>query len=379
MQVWPFAPLSEMTEVLEWKTDVIRSQSAEQRIALLEAPRRSYSLQHLLDAQHYASAQEMVREAEAFRVPDWTQVVRLDAVAPGSEVVIPFDAQCLDFVQGEQAILWRAPGAWEVIDIAAVSAGGITAAVDRQWGAVRLMPLRAAIAPDGMTAQRVTRHWASVSIRLDITSNRDQGASTYSQYRGHDVMTDCPKLAGGSLDEGVSWPAEIIDSQLGRVDVIRARTMPDVVCTMRWRVYGHCDHARLRAWLHSRRGRQKAFWMSTRGADFIPATDIGALAITLTVGALPGLQALAREAFDIELATHAGDIFRRQVLSWFTDSDGRIVLELAEPLGVDVQADDVRRISWLRCVRFNADRIELVHRAAAGVQVAVQCIEVPVP
>lgn len=375
MQVWPFPPLSEMTETLEWKTDVIRSKTAEQRIALREAPRRSYALKHMLTPQQYAAAEEMMRAAESFRVPDWTQIVRLDSVEAGSEVVIPFDGECLDF--GTEAIIWRSPQAWEAIEIDSTS-DGITAAISADWNNALLMPLRPAIAPGGLSAQRVSKDYISASVRMDVTENSDLGASDYPQYRGHDVMTECPKLEG-ELDDGISWPVEIIDSQLGRVDVIRDRRMPDVICTMRWRVFGDCDHARLRAWLHSRRGRQKAFWMSTRVADFLPAADIGAAAVTVTVEALPGLEALSREEFDIEIVSTGGDEYRRQVVAWETDSDGRFVLQIDTPLGVVLPADDVQRISWLRCVRFNADRIELVHRAAAGVQVAVQCIEVPVP
>ncbi|MFN3674219.1 MAG: hypothetical protein ACK4VM_20135, partial [Bosea sp. (in: a-proteobacteria)] len=145
-----------MTETLEWLTDVIRAKATEQRIALRAAPRRSYDFAHVLDAQQYASAQEMARRASEFLVPDWTQVVRLASVDPGSEVVIDFnDASCLNFRAGAAAILWRSPGAWEVIEVAASGPAGITASVSGTWRNVRLMPLRPAAAPDGLSAQRL--------------------------------------------------------------------------------------------------------------------------------------------------------------------------------------------------------------------------------
>ncbi|MFN4063441.1 MAG: hypothetical protein ACK4JA_04540, partial [Parazoarcus communis] len=220
---------------------------------------------------------------------------------------------------------------------------------------------------------------AAVSIRMDITENTDDAATSYPQYRGHDVMTDCPKIGGGALSEGVVWPVEIIDSQLGRFAAVRERTTPDATFTMRWRVFGACAASSLRAWLHSRRGRQRAFWLSSRGRDFLPADDLVAADTEITVQALPALDALARESFDVELVTTAGAMLHRQVTGWRLDSNGNVVLELAEPIGADIPATAVRRLSWLRCVRFDADRIELTHRAAAGVEVAVPCVEVPVP
>lgn len=376
MQVWPFPPRSEMTETLEWLTDVMRAKGAEQRIALRTAPRRSYAFSHVLDAQQYASAQEMVRDAEDYLVPDWTRIVTVQSVESGSEVAIPFDATCYDFTAGGQAILWKTPGSFEVLDIIAADAGGITAAVADSWASVKLMPLRPAVAPDGMSADRLTRHIAAVRIGFDITENTDQAATAYTQYRGHDVMTDCPKIG---LDESVAWPVESIDNQLGRVVWLRERNTPDASFTMRWRVFGVCATKTLRAWLHSRRGRQKVFWLSSRGRDFIPTVNILSADTEIVVQSLPGLDALARDTFDIEIVTTTGTEIRRQVTSWETGLAGTIVLNISAAIGANITIANVRRISWLRCVRFNADRIELIHRAAAGVEVAVPCIEVPVP
>ena len=54
-------------------------------------------------------------------------------------------------------------------------------------------------------------------------------------------------------------------------------------------------------------------------------------------------------------------------------------LTIDSALGVAVTAAAFGRISFLRCARFDADRIELLHRPGEGLAVAVPCIEVPVP
>lgn len=378
-QVWPFQPIKKLTEIREWRTDLLRAKSAEQRIALRREARRIFALDHRLDAQQYSSAQEIIRRFEDFLVPDWTQIVRVD-VSPGSQVFIPFDADCYDSSAYDQAILWQGPGAFEVIDLIDMSSSdsGITAIVSGTWTNVRLMPLLPAIAPDGFTAQRLTKQHASGSIRFDITNNPHDPATAYPQYRGHDVMTDCPKLAGG-LQESLAWPIELVDNETGLFYGLRDRIVPDATFTLRWRVFGLCAIRALRRWFDSRIGRQKAFWISSRGRDFELAQAIVAASLTIKILQLPGVLPLARNDFDIEIVTTAGIEIRRRVVSWVLSVGNTITLTLDAAVGVNIAVAAIRRISNLRCVRLNADRVEFVHQAAAGCEAAVTCIEVAVP
>lgn len=379
-QLWPFKPLDKMTEVLEWSTDVIRSQAAEQRLALRPAPRRSFDLDHMLDAQQYSAAQELVRRYQSFLVPDWTQVVRVSTY-PGSEVTIAFAPGCLTIPDDGQAVLWRDAAHYEVIDLIPTSSPelGVTASVASAWFDARLMPVYPAIAPDGLSPQRLT-HWAAkASIRMDLSGpGASDPASTYPQYRGLDVMTDCPRLGGG-LAEPLSWPVDRVDNETGLFSALRTRAAPDASYTVSWRAGDACALKALRAWLDSRAGRLKAFWIASRGRDFLPLGDLHAADTTLTVAGLPGVLPLARDTFDIEISSAAGAALRRQVTGFAVIAGPSLVLTLDAAVGADIAKADIQRISNLRCVRFNADRIELVHRAVSGTEVQVTVIEVPVP
>ena len=48
--LWPFPATQEITEVLEWRNDILTSRAGEQRIALRPRPREIVTFRHRLDA-----------------------------------------------------------------------------------------------------------------------------------------------------------------------------------------------------------------------------------------------------------------------------------------------------------------------------------------
>ena len=77
LRAWAFPVRAPVTEVLEWSTDVLVTEAAEQRIALRTAPRSTLTLSHRLDAVGLAEAAELGRAGplEDWLLPLW-QVAR---------------------------------------------------------------------------------------------------------------------------------------------------------------------------------------------------------------------------------------------------------------------------------------------------------------
>lgn len=67
-RLWPSPVLTPITEVLEWSTDVLVTEAAEQRIALRTGPRSTLTVSHLLEAAGLAEAAELGR---AGPLDDW--------------------------------------------------------------------------------------------------------------------------------------------------------------------------------------------------------------------------------------------------------------------------------------------------------------------
>ena len=72
-RLWPFPAAESVSEILEWRTDVLQARAGEQRIALRSLPREIVTFRHRCDALTMARAAELVRAgfAEEWSVPLW--------------------------------------------------------------------------------------------------------------------------------------------------------------------------------------------------------------------------------------------------------------------------------------------------------------------
>lgn len=380
MPVWPFKSREVFTESLAWRTDIIRAKGSEQRFALRRDPRRVFDIQHTLTAPEYTAARALVRQDEQFQVPDWPLAIDAGAVAPGASVPIAIDEPDINLSAGDSAVLWQSSSQYELVMIDSVdSAGVVLTAVLGTYTRATFVPAYTANAPEGLRGARPAGAYMSGDIEFLITYARAVEESSYATYRGHDLVDDCPVVASQSFNEPINWPYESVDNELGVARFFNTRNIPDPVYMMRWHVFTRTALYELRKFLNSRRGRWKAFWLSSFGRDFELAAGISSVATTVQVFAPAGVIDLGRDSFDINIHTAAGDYYR-QVLSYLpgSDVDGKptLVLTIDSALGDNLQVDDVERVSYLRCLRFNADRIELEHKAASGVSVAVPVLEI---
>lgn len=380
-EIWPFEPREEVIESLIWATDVFQAKAAEQRLALRTAPRRTFNYSHTLTDFEYAAARALVRSAQAadgFLVPDWTMAFSLGSVSPGVSVAVTDDLACYNF--GTKALLWESLSKFEEVELTLDSVGVTIATVVNTYERGYLIPLWNALLIGSLTGERIGARFNQVSVEFTITENDDLGASDYSTYRGMDIMPDCPVIGSGSLEDEIAWPATMLDDGQNNIDTLRSRNIPNLGFRMRWHYFDTCDVWGLRRWVHSRRGRQKAFWMSTFGKDFEPAASISGTSVTTF--ALPGKSGIGHTGtFDIEIKAKDGTSYYRRVVSATGGSPigGRSTLVLDIDSSVTLALGDVDRISYLRSTRFNADRIEFLHRAQGGVQVQVPCVEVEEP
>lgn len=367
MTVWPFKSILRLVETRAYLTDVFRTKSAEQRVALRQGPRISHALQHLFTSFQYAQAEQIIRGEQDFLVPDWTRPFFISVSAGSDQTIQLPDCYGTDF---EQAILWRAHNNYEVIDVTQMSSEGqVVASISSDWVNARFIPLMQGINEDGLSASKITNRSISASIRFSLLQTVDYPQTDYAIYRNIDIMTDCPLVSGG-LDESVAYPIEVVGGDTGLFFFLRDRHLPDFATTLRWRLTTLCDTQALRRWMDYRRGRWQAFWLSSRMRDLRLAAPIGVLDSTIEIEIVQ----LARLIFDIEILLLSGVVFRRRVTSWALDSTGVIILTINTPIPGPISLIAIDRISFLRRVRLDADRIEFSF-TPSGTEVSVPCIE----
>jgi len=375
-------PVGEIVEVLEWRTDVLRARSSEQRFRLRERPRRQWVFKHLFDKESQAAARAILRGALSFQVPDWIKPVYAGPVAAGSSVSITMTTTGLGLAAGGSVVLWNGPLDYEVCTIQSVSPSALVLAFVATARGATIYRVDQAHAAVDLSISRPAGPLQRADIVFEAPAVYVHAATTYTQYRGHDVLPVVPRVGNGSLAEGMAWPLEKFDNETGLIATSALRDLPDDRFMMRWHVFTQPEIAALRAWIASRYGRWLAFWQSTWQRDLVAAADITAVATTLRVFSPASAASLGRSAFDLEISVPSNLLYRQvTAVAAGPAVDGRPTfdLTLSSALGVAVTAAQFGRISYLRCARFNADRIELLHRPGEGLAVSVPCIEVPVP
>jgi len=145
---FPIDPSGEIVEGYGYLTRIIASLADhEQRAALREVPRRSWSFDFVLVGRDSRLSQALLHgwSAQPFGVPIWYEETRLTSAVSAGALSIPADTTLRDW--GDLAILWASPRQWEAVLISAVSAGSITLVAELlgDWPvATRLYPLRLA-------------------------------------------------------------------------------------------------------------------------------------------------------------------------------------------------------------------------------------------
>lgn len=377
--LWPYVPTGDITEVVEWRTDVIRTKSAEQRIQTRPLPRRTWYFNHVWSQDRASAAKALLRTASHFYVPDWTRRIYAGPVAAGTSISIAADT--IGAMVGQHVALIADERRAEVCEIESVSPGEIVLSeVETARSAPVYYADKASIAAQLQLSRGAGQHvLGEIVFTSDVIA--DIGATDRPQYRGHDIITEPIVIGASEIDETVSWPVETIDGEIGLSAALKDRRLADDRTTMRWLARTPAEKMALKRWIFSRRGKLRAFWRSTWARDLVAASGIASSSTSLTVFLPTGAQQIESVPFDIEINGHG--LYRRRVLSaaFGADLGGRrtIVLTLDASLGVTHSASDLGRISFLRCLRLDTDRIEFLHVIGGVMEVAAPCIEVPVP
>ncbi len=383
ISVWPFIPVGDTVETLSWLTEVIQTKASEQRIQLRQVPRRQFDFSHALLNKDVVAAASLVSASDEFYIPDWTtgQIGSVLLIA-GTNLTVAMDTTDLWIGLGSHVGWLKPNGLWEVTMVTDHTPSSITLAnVSESVSSASLWIFDRAVSREGVSFDTRPGGLTRATVSFETALTLDGGHSEYPQYRGHDVLTDTPVVGSGSLKSSGAWDYDDIDNSLGAPTLLRNRKTHDRVFSMRWHYFSKGDIKRNRKWIFSRIGKLKAFWLPSFQNDMKASVGITDSGTTLSVFAPEKSIDFGRQTFDIEI--YGLSLYRRRVLAV---AHGSLVggmrtlnLLLDSSLGTTHSTSQIGRISFLRCVRFNADRIEFSHNISAGVSVAVPCIEVPVP
>lgn len=372
-----------MVEGLEFRTDRLRAFSTDQRIRLIDIPRRTFNHTYRWTGVQYEKARAMLRGElpGPLMVPDWSAFSRV-SVANGA-TSITFDNTNPAIAVTDSAVIIRRNTAldteqYEELDISGSSAAGLTlgTGVSAAYTKAIVAPLIECDAAEGFDATRTVIPVRDAQIEWRAYSGEDiadDGGAPV--YRTHPVLVECSRLGDGSIQAGLVHPFDVVDNGLARPFYDTVQEQPIQQFGAAWQPQSRAEAYALRQWFHYLKGRQKAFWVPDMNRGLTLAADIANAAATisiLNVGFTAGYG-----SGDLFLKTTAGTVYTIQVAS-SVDAGATETLTLTSPAPAAITVAQVDKFSLMFCVILAADRIEWLHRAVGGPKVVVPVEEVPV-
>ena len=380
LPIWAFPVAQEITEVLEWRTDVLSSRAGEQRIALRPRPREIVTFRHRLDALGMARAAELARArfAGEWHVSLWHMALQPDADLVQGTMEILIDTTVSDFRAGDLTGIAVDGSDAAPVEITAVQTDrlilaeplilqlpAVTVAARR----VTVVPIRSGLLTSAVEIARRRQGDGTVTASFLLRDAPELTAPTLPTYLGRPVQTD-PSLVRRPLTASLRRAVEYVDNGFGPVVVETVRDVSERSEAITLKAQGAATRWALRRWLWSLRGRQASFWLPSWGRELQLRTAMTSGSTLMRVAPAASLPAYVGRAILLEMPTALR--FRTITAAIADGVDHR--LTLSSNLGEPVQLET--KVHFLTAMRSDADRVEIQHGAVAS-EVTLPAIEVP--
>ena len=376
--VWPFIPQTKHKEMLEWKTDILPSFNSEQRLALRAAPRQSFSYQFYFDPKQFSKAKAIATQwaHRVYGIPVWSEATRLGSLSQGITEIL-MDTSFADYRANDIILIWSSDTDYLAAENLSVLADRITLKLplERSFTNAYVMPMRFSRTLQGIDFKRGPNELIVANGTFQVSANADLGSAVgYPQHRGKDVLTDHTIIVG-DLSERISRSITAFDNGSGPISVdvnsnwitsSKSLSFDTLTRQARWAA---------RRWIHSRRGRQRGFWLPSWNQDLRILEDVGSSASALTVE--PISYPLYYGVTDIMIQLKNGNRIFARVLSGAKNLDGNEVLTLDSQVGTSFAVADIDLACFMSHVRFNTDRVEINHDVAGRFATMIPAMETP--
>lgn len=380
LPLWPFPAAQEITEVLEWRTDVLTSRAGEQRIALRPRPREIVTFRHRLDALGMARTAELARAAFAgdWQIPLWHMALQPAAGLAQGAIEILLDTGVADFRSGGLAAIAVDGREAAAVAIASVQADRLILAESLVLQLpspvvaaprITVAPIRAGVLTSAIEVTRRRQSDGTVTASFMLRNAPDLAAPVLPTYLGRPVQTD-PSVVRRPLSASLRRAVEYVDNGFGPVVVEPMRDVFERSETITLKAKGPTTRQLLRRWLWSLRGRQASFWLPTWGRELQLRAAMTSGSVLMRVAPVASLPAYVGRAIILEMPSALR--FRTITTAIAEGADHRLTLSsnLGDPVPLTT------KVHFLTAMRADADRVEIQHGSVAS-EVTLPVLEVP--
>jgi hypothetical protein len=440
MTLWRWIPQQQYTETLAWKTNILQTRAGEQRIAMRAAPRQIFDFSFFRPAREISQIRTVVDNwsHRVWGLPVWKEAAAGVSAAAGV-VSIDCDTAYRDFREDSLAVLWESADKAEAVNVTNVRSDGIDIdpALQNDFANALVMPLRRALTPEGVNFTRGrAQDYSEASASFVVIDNEDLSASRsatlwqpgisitsgelYSpangliyeaqdtgtagdaiiwpktlgatvtdtnsipyeckgfgtaQYAGYDVLAD-GNIIVGEMSERINIPLTQIDNGQGPITIETKQDYSRFRRTMGKYTKTLAALWQWRQWLHSKYGRQKAFWLPSWNRDIHLADTIFSAEVQAEIQPVD-LAVHGDFPIDCMIRLASGTIFFRQITGAEYLANGNEHITVDSAFGRDLDPADIDLWCYIDLTRFDSDQIELEHQNPYIMQTNIPTMRVP--
>jgi hypothetical protein len=370
--VWSFKPNWDkgVEERIEWATDVMTSyDGSEQRMSLRQNPRRVFSYEFMIDNNADRRKFEAILfnwGARPWMFPVWTEVNTLASTLVSGSTSFEINRKSGDWQEGGYAVLFASAFNFETVKISTISGTTINlnSPTIAEWPEGTLVyPCYTALLEDKQELTRFNGQTEFGRCTMRLVGVETVAADAPTEYRSLPVIEAIP-----------DWSREITNDYLRKLQMVDYRTgifaqedqsgMPFGIHSHHWTLDGKDEIDDFRKFIYARAGKHKAVWLPTFTPDIEPAANIGASDSYIDVehGFITQHLWGHKNRRDIMIEITGGARYYRRITNCVEISGTVERISISTPLGIDVDVDDVSRISWMSVARFDSDNLTLQWR-----------------
>ena len=376
-KVFPFPPnwKSQVTETIEWKTDVLRAFSgAEQRRKLRQVPRRSFEYSILVGGEMASMLEAYLWnwQHRYFALPVWTDIGKLTSGVTASQTSLPLATDMLSFQAGDYVVVFANPKSFEVVQIDTVFSDHLTLVTGVLSGwptGTKVYPL--IVGHLGVTVP-TSRHNSSA---MSVSSISFLGAPEVTYpflptgvapmiYDGYEVVTHAPNW-DNTLANDFSRMFDTVDSGVGAVGYFDREVLSRITKPIPWMLKSRAEIVEFRKLAGRLSGQHKTCWLPSWNDDFKLASGNSANQLILTVKGIwfNGLGGVDLNRDRLAITLPNGQMVFRKITSMAPNySTDTTELQLDSVLGTTVGVYDNIRLRLLMRCRLATDKIVIPWR-----------------
>lgn len=377
--VWPFVPQADFTESVEFKTDVIKTKSSEQRIALRAYPRISYQGTFLLDENIFSTIKAIMTQwgYRQFAFPVWPEFSFVGPV-PSGTLTIDVDTTQSTYRVGDPVILYQDHNINESAEIESITDTSVTLKLPfvTDFTNAIIMPVSFMSLHSGMTVGRNANKVPIGSALFSGFDSVDISSDTgKAQLRGKDVYLE-RTAAISEVSEKLFTDVDILDNMAGVQLLVPNRTFSEHAQVLSFDCQNKDQLWGVKQWLYSLKGKQKSFFIPSWNMDLSLVNPITTSDATLLVNSIR--YNLYYTEKDILLLLKDGTELILRAIAGTDAGGGTESITLDAQVGQEVALEEVDVISFISHVRLDADRFEVKYTSSGGgAVITIPITEIP--